>query len=271
MPRPRRGFPPPKVLHFRLARGDENSSKARTRRELDEDARAFAFGLIQRWVDDPSNVRLLRIGLDLWPDVELLHEVLLLLRPFTEKGGLRKAPRRVAWYCLAEILRAGATETGIVKDVESLPLGIDISSYRDELRKEAKRLVALPGPTIPWYLRQQALLLLATNGPVGALVTRTGTVSETRHYWKLIRFLRGEGNRLRSSDFAMLAILARRAFLDRERAIELTRIGLNPSRTRQVAQWDPSFLLELINAQGSALVDDLPARFREDLCLSQGG
>ena len=62
---------------------------ARTRRELDEDARAFALGLIQRWIDDPSNVRLLRIGLDLWPDVGLLREVLSLLRPFTEKGGRR--------------------------------------------------------------------------------------------------------------------------------------------------------------------------------------
>ena len=51
---------------------------ARTRRELDEDARAFALGLIQRWIDDPSNVRLLRIGLDLWPDVKLLREVLSL-------------------------------------------------------------------------------------------------------------------------------------------------------------------------------------------------
>ena len=142
---------------------------ARTRRELDEDARAFALGLIQRWINDPSNVRLLRIGLDLWPDVELLREVLSLLRPFTEKGGRRKAPRRVAWYCLAEVLRAGATETGLVADTESLPLGIDLESYREELRREAGRLVALPGPTIPWYLRQQALLFLAACDPAGRL------------------------------------------------------------------------------------------------------
>ena len=70
---------------------------ARTQHELDEDARAFALGLIQHWVNDPSNVRLLRIGLDLWPDVEVLQEVLALLRPLhgkrwtaqgTEKGRL---------------------------------------------------------------------------------------------------------------------------------------------------------------------------------------
>ena len=240
---------------------------ARTRRELDEDARAFALGLLQRWIDDPSNVRLLRIGLDLWPDVELLREVLSLLRPFTETGGRRKAPRRVAWYCLAEVLRAGATETGLVADTESLPSEIDLESYRKELGREATRLVGLPGPTIPWYLRQQALLFLAACDPAGAPVTRTGTGSETRHYRELIRFLRGEGERLRSSDFATLAVLARRAFVDRVRAVELARPGLNPSRKRQLAQRDPSFLLELIDTETDALlVDDLPARIREDLC-----
>ena len=244
---------------------------ARTRRELDEDGRAFALGLIQRWIDDPSNVRLLRIGLDLWPDVELLREVLSLLRPFTEKGGRRKAPRRVAWYCLAEVLRAGATETGLVADTESLPSGIDIESYREELRGEAARLVGLPGSTIPWYLRQQALLFLAACDPAGAPVARTGTGPETRHYRELIRFLRGEGDRLRSSDFATLAVLARRAFVDRMRAVELTRPGLNPSRKRQLAQRDPSFLLELIDTEADALFfDDLPAHVREDLCGTAG-
>ncbi|MYC62895.1 MAG: RNA-directed DNA polymerase [Caldilineaceae bacterium SB0661_bin_34] len=113
---------------------------ARTRGELDEDARAFALGLIKRWIEDPSNVRLLRIGLDIWPDVEVLRDVISLLRPFTEKGGHRKGPRQVAWYCLAEVLRAGATETGLVADTESLPSRIDLAAYRDELRREAVRL-----------------------------------------------------------------------------------------------------------------------------------
>ena len=262
------------TLHeVQVEEGDAWSSgrlrSARTRRELDEDARGFALSLIRRWIDDPSNVRLLRIGLDVWPDVELLREVLLLLRPFTGKGGRRKAPRRVAWYCLAEVLRAGATETGLVADTESLPSGVNLDSYREELRKEATRLVALPGQTIPWYLRQQALLFLAACDPAGAPVTRAGTGSETRHYRALIRFLRGEGDRLRSSDFATLAILARRAFVDRARAVELTRPGLNPSRMQQLAQRDPSFLLELIDSETDPfLFDDLPARIREDLCLA---
>ena len=260
-----------------VGRGDTTPSArrrvARTRHELDEDAMAFALGLIRRWIDDPSNVRLLRIGLDLWPDVNLLREVLSLLIPFTEKGGRRKAPRRVAWYCLAEVLRAGATETGLVADTESLPSGIDLESYREELRREAARLVALPGPTIPWYLRQQALLFLAACDPAGAPVARTGTGPETQHYRELIRFLRGEGDRLRSSDFATLAIVARRAFVDRERAAELTRPGLKFSRKRQLqlAQRDPCFLLELIHTETQDLLfDDLPPRVREDLCRAAG-
>ena len=239
----------------------------RTRRDLDDDTRAFALGLIQRWINDPSNVRLLRIGLDLWPDAGLLREVLSLLRPFTEKGGRRKAPRRVAWYCLAEILRAGATETGLVADIESLPLGIDLGAYREELRQEAVRIVGLPRPTLPWYLRQQALLFLATCDPGAAPVLRTGRSSETRHYRELIRFLRGEHDNLRSSDFATLAILARRSFVDRTRAVELTQPSLSPSRKRQIAYRDPSFFLELTDADTHALLlDDLPARIREDLC-----
>ena len=238
---------------------------ARTRHTLDENARAFALGLIQQWIDDPSNVRLLRIGLDLWPDVELLRRVLALLRPFTEKGGRRMVRRRVAWYCLAEVMRAGATETGLVADSESLPSAIEHESYREELRREAARLLALRGRTIPWYLRQQALLFLAASDPNRAPVA--STEPDTQHYRDMIRFLRGEGERLRSSEFATLAVLARRAFVDRVRAAELTRPGLTPSRKRQLAQRDPSFLIELGDTGTDAhFFDDLPSRIREDLC-----
>ena len=154
-------------------------------------------------------------------------------------------------------------------DTESLPLEIDLASYRNELRGEAVRLVALSGQAIPWYLRQQALLFLAASDPAGVPVVRMGTKPEIRHYLKLIRFLRGEGEReyLRSSDFATLAVLARRGFVDRERAVNLTRPGLNRSRKQQLAQRDPSFLLELIDTEtGIHGFRDLPARIREDLC-----
>ena len=66
--------------------------------------------------------------------------------------------------------------------------------------------------------------------------------------------------------------------MDRTRAVELTRSGLNPSRKRQLAQRDPTFFLELLEVIDTEthplLFDDLPARIREDLCRaseSSGG
>ena len=242
----------------------------RSQRELDEDAHAFALGLIERWVADPSNVRVLLIGLDLWPDVEVLKAVMELLRPFTQKGARPPAPRRVAWYCLAEILRAGATETGLVDDPERLPQAIDLDEYRGFLRDEAARLVGLRGAQIPWYLRQQALLYLAAFAPDAAPVVRTGRGLETRHYREMIKFLLGEADRLSSADFATLAVLSRRAFLNSTKSVGLVQRSLTPARTREIALRDPSFARELLQSQDNdILFDDLPPRVREDLSLNR--
>jgi hypothetical protein len=245
--------------------------QVRTQRGLDEDAKAFALGLIQRWVLDPSNVRLLRIGLDLWPDAEVLKEVLKLLRPFTEKGGRRKAPRRVAWYSLSELLRAGATETGLVPDRESLPSVVDLAAYRQVLGQEAVRLIGLPAAQIPWYLRQQALLFLAAASPHVAPVMRTGRSAETRHYRELILYLRGDDVECNSGEFATLAVLARRAFSTAAKSAGLVRQKLTPARIREIAHRDLSFARELLLGEGDlSSVDDLSARLREDLCLDTG-
>ncbi len=253
--------------------GDAASGRrARTQRELDEDARAFALGLIERWVFDPSNVRLLRIGLDVWPDAQVLREVLTLLRPFTETGGRRKAPRRVAWYSLSELLRAGATETGLVDDQDSLPADVDVAEYRKVLGEEAVRLVKLPATQIPWYLRQQALLFLAASVPEEAPVMRTGRSADARHYRELIRYLRGDGVEVNSSEFATLAVLARRSFSTAAKSAELVRQRVTPARVREIARRDPSFARELFQSEGDPLsLDDLSARLREDLCLDTDG
>lgn len=239
---------------------------ARTRADLDDEARAFALGLIENWVEDPSNVRLLRIGLDLWPTADVLKRVLKLLWQYTMKGGRRKAPRRVAWYCLAEIFRAGATETGFVEDDECLPDGIDINAYREALLAEAKRLAALPPATLPWYLKQQILLFIATNKPEGALGLRRGLSPETKHYRELIRFLKGEVKGLGDRDFATLAVLARRSFLDKYRAVKLVNASLTPHRAQLIAERDPSFGLEIFDINREIL-RAVSSRIRQDLCL----
>jgi hypothetical protein len=245
------------------------SRLARTQTRLDDEARAFALGLIENWVEDPSNVRLLRIGLDLWPADDVLENVLKLLRPFTEKGGRRKAPRRVAWYCLSEIFRAGATETGFVVDDESFPLGIDIDAYRSVLRAEAIRLASLPRGRLPWYLRQQILLFLAASDPTQATLNSAGLSVETRHYAELIRFLKGESEGKLGLDFATLAVLARRSFLGRTPAIELAISGITPRRLEQIAERDPSLALEILVTRPELSRSVYP-RLRDDLCLHLG-
>ena len=244
----------------------DRTTSTRSRQALDEDARSFSLGLIERWIKDPSNVRLLRIGLDIWPDPDVLYAILGLLRPFTEKGGLRNAPRRVAWYCLAELLRAGATETGFVKEGECLPNRIDIRKYRTLLRDEAVRLIGLPTRSILWYLRQQALLFLAVFSPTSAPVTRAGSNAETRDYRKLILFLRAEDSYFSSSDFATLAVLSRRSFSTASQSTELAQQGLTKPRKREIAIRDPSFALELSETD-MHFFDGLPARIRNDLCI----
>ena len=240
----------------------------RSREELDDEAKAFALGLIESWISDPSNVRLLRIGLDIWPDADVLESTLKLLRPFTQKGGLRKAPRRVAWYCLAEILRAGATETGFVEDAESLSTSLNIDAYRELLRKEALRLVAQPASTLPWYLRQQALLFIAVSIPNYAAVLRTGTNPETKRYRELIQFLHGDAKRLTGAEFATYAVLARRSFRTKGVAKKLATRRIGPRLIEHIAERDPSFAVEVIESKRD-VIGELSPRVRDDLCLKR--
>ena len=236
------------------------------RQELDEKAKAFAIRLIDKWVENPSNVRLLRFGLDIWPDSGILKEVLKLIRPYTKGGSHRKEWQQVAWYCLAEILRRGATETGVVEDEDCLPEEADLKGYRETLCSEAKRLLSSSATTIPWYLHQQALLFLASFAPTAAPMGDVVRLPETREYRKLILFLRGESGRLNGSQFATLAAIARRAILDSERSVELIRWGLTADRKREIVARDPSFALEL-REDGIAFDEDLLSGAREDLCL----
>lgn len=244
----------------------DRASDVRSQEDLDDEARAFALGLIEGWIQDPANVRLLRIGLDLWPAANVLEGVLGLLRPFTAKDGMRKAPRRVAWYCLAELFRAGATETGFIQETESLPAAIDLQEYRHTLCKEAARLLALKGASLPWYLTQQALLVLAVHNPEMAPIQRSGKSEETRHYRQLVRYLRGDSTKTRGSEFATLAVLTRRSFAQRSTASALALQDLGPSGLAQIAERDPAFALELIEASPS-LAEAVSPRLRDDLCL----
>ena len=239
--------------------------RLRTKLEHDNEARVFALRLIGRWIVNPSNVRLLRIGLDIWPDTDVLKYLLDLLKPFTQQGRRRGMGRRVAWYCLAEILKAGATETGFVNDEESLSGNINLQEYRSILRDEAIRLVKLRPSAIPWYLKQQALLFLAVFDSATAPIARQAGVAETENYWKLIRFLRGKWDQLSDDEFATLAVLQRRGFRFADTP-ELDIGAMPVERRQEIAVRDPSYALELAG-DDSTFFDDLPVCIRNDNCV----
>lgn len=218
-----------------------------TRAELDDEVRAFALTLIENWIHDPSNVRLLRIGLDLWPSPDVVSDVIQFLKPYLAGSGRGRA-RKVALYCIADIYRAGATETGFVSDTECLPDGVDIDGFRQVLAETAKELLE-SASSLPWYVNQQLLLFLAIYDAKGAPVRRRGTKPETRLYRDLICFLRGESANLASPYFATLAVIARRSILDARSAATLIGDAVVGRRFSQIALRDPLFADELRRTQ----------------------
>lgn len=143
-----------------------------SREQLDEKAKSFAALLIEEWIRNPGNVRLLRIALDMYPDAFYLDKILNLLKPSwtSSKKGAKTHRREVELYCMTEILRAGATETALVDDEDCLPSGLDPENYHKVLvgcaveifnafvdsggRKKIRH---------PWYLMQQVFLYLAAR------------------------------------------------------------------------------------------------------------
>lgn len=225
-----------------------------TKNDLDDEARTFALSLIDKWILDPSNVRLLRIGLDIWPAPEVLRQVLSALSHYTLGPGRGNA-KKIAQYCLSEIFRAGATETGFVEDEECLPSEIDLDKYRSLLADEAVKILRLQPTSAPWYLRQQALLFLAVFAPARAPIARRGRMAETRHYRDLICFLRGELKEVAAAEFATLSVLARRSIVGLEGALRLTLPRLDDKSLKQILIRDPSFANELKARQHPTLLD----------------
>ena len=236
-----------------------------TKEDLDNNTKAFAYDLINRWIKDPSNVRILRIALDLWPDSSLLREIFNLLEPYTKPRGKSGIPSRVAWYCLAEIFRAGYMETGLVQDKDSLPSGLNLTKYRETLCSKAIQILDNKRNK-GWYLWQQAYLLFISvyfpNFTQKDISKPKGSELETALYRSLLKFLEKDDTDLKAVEFASFAVLARRSILDKQKGIELIKTRLNSSRVYNLAEKDPSFFLELQSN------DLLPHKhLREDLCI----
>ena len=236
------------------------SDRVRTQAELDNDAEVFAAGLIQTWVEDPSNIRLLRIAMDIWPSAETVERVLDLLVPYAGGQEYDEA-HQVAQYCLAELLRSGATETGLVEKTEMLPL--EINEYRAVLQRVSERIVQHEETEIPWYLRQQAFLFLAACDSTH--VYPDAREQETLHYAALLRFLSDPACASSPADFATYSVLARRS-LAPDRAARMLVPHMNRIRLTKIAEADPAFALELVEFDPK-LTAFLPDRIKRDLIL----
>lgn len=195
--------------------------------------------LIKCWAENPALVLLLRCGLDLFPHPRLLSPVTeaLNVKLFDLEEDLGAAKRRqvrVAEYVLADLLRAGAVETGF-RDPEDYPEGVDIQGYREDLAGIARRVLTERVES-PWYLRQQARLYLASVGDASVTATAE-TVPEEQTYAALQRAILFEpawGDKLKSS--LPLAIVAQQLQPNARRFGVWLSEGLRRTKEEQVRE-----------------------------------
>ena len=190
------------VAHTDEEPDDEGSehSLVLSKVQLDERAKLFAALLIEEWTANPANVRLLRVALDMYPDSQFLEEVLRVLNPGWAADGSRGARREIRLYCLAELFRAGAIETGMVSDDECLPQGIDVDRYHQRLLREAQSIFnqfvsgQSSSSRLPWYLMQQVFLYLAARDAFPERLNQVGAKGgpSLALYRRFAKFLGGD-------------------------------------------------------------------------------
>lgn len=114
--------------------------------------------LVAAWARNPSLVQVLRYGLDLYPSPDLLKPILDALRQQLDAWPRQ---RYVALYVIAELLKAGASETGWRDARDDGFKPGKIAEYRSLLAEFATELTARPD--MPWYVLQQVGIFLATQ------------------------------------------------------------------------------------------------------------
>ena len=215
--------------------------------QLDERAKFFAALLIEEWTANPANVRLLRVALDMYPDPQFLEEVLRVLKPGWAVGGSKGARREIRLYCLAELFRAGATETGMVSDDECLPQGIGLDRYHQRLLREAQDIFnqfvsgQSSSSRLPWYLMQQVFLYLSAREAFPETVTQLGAKGGLllALYRRFAKFLGGDrpaGLDERSS----FLVIARTGFSLHGLVDRIAQQGVSPEFLSRVEACSPS-------------------------------
>jgi len=123
---------------------------------LDAAQESVARRFVASWSRNPALTLLLKKGLQLFPDKALIETVWSsLLTKLEDKTPIRE--KNIAYYCLAEICRFSATDLKKVLP-HDLPHSLNINEYYEWLDNATR--VLLESTTLPWYLKQQAGLVL---------------------------------------------------------------------------------------------------------------
>lgn len=130
---------------------------------LRHDFQAASRRLVAAWAMNPSLIQVLRYALDLWPSPELLEPIeQALMSKLDSTHENSEFGRRVAYYVLADLFKAGASETGRALKQDLNFQIADVNDYRTALAKIASKI--LDRAEAPWYVQQQASLLLIAVG-----------------------------------------------------------------------------------------------------------
>lgn len=173
--------------------------KVLTRDQLSHEFERAARRFIKLWACNPSLIILLRCAFDLFPHAKLLEPVqkslVELVEPlaFPFLAGIvdtqfLEKKKRLAFYVIADLLRAGAVETGY-REAEAYPQGSDIEGYRESLTLLAKRMLQKE-LVAPWYVQQQAYLYLSSQNDVSNRIIFKDSAEEVKSYLRLQRMLR---------------------------------------------------------------------------------
>jgi hypothetical protein len=128
---------------------------------LDAAQESVARRFVASWSRNPALTLLLKKGLQLFPNKDLLETVWdSLVKKLDDETPLRE--KNIAFYCLAEICRFSATDLKKVLP-QDLPPSLNINDYFDWLEKAIRKL--LDSQALPWYLKQQAGLVLMGKAP----------------------------------------------------------------------------------------------------------
>jgi len=224
-----------------------------SREQFDERGLLFASSQIAAWESNPAQVRLMRIAVDLFPRAEFCTRILNRLRPAWTKLMTDPRRREALLYCLAELFRAGATETGIVSDHDELPdnaTGTDVSAYHETLLTEGREIIraaTMPGKKsdrFPWYLLQQVMLYLATQQESLEDVDLSklpGADGVLRRYVEMYQFYTESYQPTDPADKARFMIMQARSFDQQAEMISLAAKHPTTELLRSLASISPSF------------------------------